>query len=359
VKLLVQPDDGVQPLLTAIQKAKSSVEIAIFRFELGDVERALMDAIKRGVAVQALIASTNRGGERTLRALEARLLEAGATVARTANDLARYHGKFMIIDGSVLYLLGFNFTKMDLRSRSFGLMVRNPGIVREASKLFKADSTRQAYSMPVKNLLVSPVNAREELAQFIAGAKKSLCIYDPEISDAPMIKLLEERADAGLDVRIIGGASPRHKGLLKTRSLKPMRLHVRLILRDDEHGFLGSQSLRAAELDRRREVGLLFRDGAIASRLRKIFEHDWDKAKPSAKEAIPVEKVAKKVAKMVTKQLPDVNAVLNEVVALETKAEKLELDKEALEETVKDAVKSAVRDVVHEVVKRESSQAKQ
>jgi cardiolipin synthase len=358
VKLLVQPDDGVQPLLAAIQKAKTSVEIAIFRFELGEVERALMDAIKRGVAVQALIASTNRGGERTLRALEARLLEAGATVARTANDLARYHGKFMIVDGSVLYLLGFNFARMDLRSRSFGLVVRNPGIVREASRLFKADSTRQAYSAPVKNLLVSPVNAREELAQFIAGAKKSLCIYDPEISDAPMIKLLEERAEAGLDVRIIGGV-PRRKSLLKTRSLKPMRLHVRLILRDDERGFLGSQSLRAAELDRRREVGLLFRDSAIASKLRKIFEHDWDKAKPSAKEAIPVEKVARKVAKMVTKQLPDVNAVLNEVVALETKAEKLELDKEALEETVKDAVKSAVRDVVHEVVKRESSHAKQ
>jgi len=352
VKLLVQPDDGVRPLLTAIQKAKTSVEIAIFRFDLGDVEHALIDAMKRGVAVQALIASTNRGGERTLRALEARLLEAGATVARTANDLARYHGKFMIIDSSVLYLLGFNFTKMDLRSRSFGLVVRNPGIVREAGKLFKADSTRQPYSAPVKNLLVSPVNAREELAQFIAGAKKSLYIYDPEISDPPMIKLLEERVDAGLDVRIIGEV-PRH-AKLKTRSLKPMRLHVRLILRDDDRGFLGSQSLRAAELDRRREVGLLFREGAIASRLQKTFEHDWDKAKPSTKEAIPVDKVAKKVAKMVTKRLPNVNAVLNEVVALETKAEKLELDKEALEETVKDAVKSAVRDVVHEVVKRES-----
>jgi phosphatidylserine/phosphatidylglycerophosphate/cardiolipin synthase-like enzyme len=353
VKLLVQPDDGVKPLLRAIQKAKESIEIAIFRFDLAEMERGLMDAIKRGVAVQALIACTNRGGEKTLRALEARLLEAGATVARTANDLARYHGKYMIVDGRELYLLGFNFARADIRSRSFGLLVRNAGLVNEASRLFKADSTRQEYSVKAKNLLVSPVNAREQLSEFIAGAKKSLCIYDPEISDPPMLRLLQERAEAGVEVRIIGGV-PRRTNLLQARALKPMRLHVRLIVRDEERGFLGSQSLRAAELDRRREVGIIFRDDALAGRLGKVFEGDWAKSKALGDEAIPAEKVAKKVAKLVTKKLPDVTAVLNEVVALETKAEKLELDKEGLEETVKDAVKSAVRDIVHEVVKRES-----
>jgi len=133
-----------------------------------------------------------------------------------------------------------------------------------------------------------------------------------------------------------------------------VRLHVRLILRDGERAFLGSQSLRAAELDRRREVGLLFRDRAIANRIAKLFDQDWAKAKISGREAIPAEKVAKKVAKLVTKKLPDVTEVLNHVVAIETKAEKLKLDKDGLEETVKDAVKSAVQDAVNEVVKREA-----
>jgi len=353
VKLLVQPDDGVKPLVAAIQKAKESIEIAIFRFDIPELERALMDAIKRGVRVQALIASTNRGGERTLRALETRLLAAGATVARTANDLVRYHGKFFVIDGTDLYLLGFNFARADVRSRSFGLIVRNRVVVQEASKLFQADSTRQPYSGKSKSLMVSPVNAREHLSGFIAGAKKSLWIYDPEISDPPMIHLLEERAKAGVEVRIIG-VVPRRTGLLKVRSLKAVRLHVRLILRDGERAFLGSQSLRAAELDRRREVGLLFRDRAIANRIAKLFDQDWAKAKISGREAIPAEKVAKKVAKLVTKKLPDVTEVLNHVVAIETKAEKLKLDKDGLEETVKDAVKSAVQDAVNEVVKREA-----
>jgi phosphatidylserine/phosphatidylglycerophosphate/cardiolipin synthase-like enzyme len=353
VKLLVQPEDGVKPLLAAIQKAKESIEIAIFRFDVPELERALIDAIKRGVRVQALIACTNRGGERTLRALETRLLGAGATVARTANDLIRYHGKYLIIDSRELFLLGFNFARADIRSRSFGLMIRNPGLVQEASRLFQADSTRQTYSAKAKNLIVSPVNAREGLSDFIAGAKKSLSIYDPEISDPAMIRLLEERAKAGVEVRIIG-VVPRRIQAFKVRAMKGMRLHVRLILRDHERAFLGSQSLRAAELDRRREVGLLFRDGSIAKRIGKVFDQDWTKAKITGGASIPAEKVAKKVAKLVTKKLPDVTEVLNQVVAIETKAEKLKLDKEGLEETVKDAVKSAVQEVVNDVVKREA-----
>ena len=47
----------------AIEKAKKSVEIVIFRFDRIEIERALEDAVKRGVFVHALIAYTNRGGK--------------------------------------------------------------------------------------------------------------------------------------------------------------------------------------------------------------------------------------------------------------------------------------------------------
>ena len=73
LKLLVQPGDGVAPLVDAINGAKSRVEIAIFRFDRAEIEKALADAAARGVFVHALIAYTNRGGERNLRKLEMRL----------------------------------------------------------------------------------------------------------------------------------------------------------------------------------------------------------------------------------------------------------------------------------------------
>src|SRR5580658_5695424 len=141
MKLLVQPGDGAEPLVTAINEARSSVEILIFRFDRREIEKALVNAVSRGVSVRALIAYTNRGGEKGLRALEMRLLAAGVTVARTADDLVRYHGKMMIVDGRVLYLMGFNLTNLDIeRSRSFAVITDDKEIVQEAVRLFDADS---------------------------------------------------------------------------------------------------------------------------------------------------------------------------------------------------------------------------
>src|SRR5580698_4414290 len=143
MRLLVQPTDGILPIIEAIDNAKKSVDIVIFRFDRSDVERALDNAVARGVKVHALIAYLNRGGEKKLRKLEMRLLEAGVTVARTSDDLVRYHDKFMIIDGKVLYLFAFNFTYLDIdHSRAFGVIIPDERYVQEAAKLFEADVQR-------------------------------------------------------------------------------------------------------------------------------------------------------------------------------------------------------------------------
>src|SRR5574341_1224030 len=123
MKLLIQPGAGLKPLLKAIDSAKKSVDILIFRYDRTEIERALENAVRRGVAVQALIAYTNRGGYKSLRKLEQRLLAKGVTVGRTNDDLLRYHAKMLIIDRRVLYLLAFNFTFLDIEhSRTFGLV---------------------------------------------------------------------------------------------------------------------------------------------------------------------------------------------------------------------------------------------
>src|SRR5579863_3269584 len=257
-RLLVQPESGAGPLVQAIDAAKSRVEIMIFRFDYAEIERALARAATRGVFVHALIAYTNRGGEKALRDLEMRLLAAGVTVARTADDLVRYHGKVVIIDRRELQLLAFNFTHLDIdHSRSFGLITRCQKLVQEAVKLFEADATRQAYSPGTPTFVISPINARKQLSMFIRGARKQLLIYDPEISDAAMTRLLQERSDAGIDVRLIGRVTGP-KVTFAARKLSGMRLHTRSMIRDGKKAFIGSQSLREVELGSRREVGVIF-----------------------------------------------------------------------------------------------------
>jgi cardiolipin synthase A/B len=362
VKCLVQPDDGVLPVIKGINSARKSIEIVIFRFNQAEIEKALTNAVTRGVHVHALIANTNRGGEKNLRELEMRLLAAGVTVARTHDDLVRYHGKMMLVDNKTLYLLGFNFSALDMeRSRSFGVITTNPKHVREASKLFQCDTQRLPYTAGMASFVVSPVNARKQLATFIRGAKKQLFIYDPEASDPEMVRLLEARARAGVDVRLIGKLAGKPSALPPARTLQ-IRLHTRTIVRDGTWAFVGSQSLRALELDARREVGIIFRDPKSVSRILKTFQSDWESKAEAVAQSLrtdePLEEegpspamVARKVAKAVAGNLDPVTPVVEMTFReLSGMDGRVELDRQQIEETVRDAVKDAVREAVREFV---------
>jgi phosphatidylserine/phosphatidylglycerophosphate/cardiolipin synthase-like enzyme len=282
VKLIIQPDEGVTPIVKAIKAAKKTLDIVIFRFDRTEIEKALGQAVDRGVNVRALIAHTNKGGDKTLRKLEQRLLEAGLTVSRTADDLPRYHGKLMIAD-KALHVYGFNCTKLDIdKSRSFGIITTDTKLLQEAQKLFEADFNRHGYSPGQSRFVVSPENSRTVLTNFVRSAKKELLIYDAQVSDNLVRRVLAERVRQGVKIRIIGNLERPLDGV-KVRRLADIRMHVRTIVRDGEAAFVGSQSLRKLELDGRREVGVVINDARVARQIAAVFEDDWSAAQKMAR----------------------------------------------------------------------------
>ena len=367
MRLIVEPADGVAPLLAAIKRARKSVEIAVFRFDHKAIEGALKDAAARGVRVTALIAFANRGGEPSLRKLELRLLDAGIIVARTADDLLRYHGKYILIDRRILYVLSFNFTRLDINhSRGFGVVTTRPACIKEAAKLFKADCTRVKYVPGAEALVVSPTNSRRVLAAFLKGAKKQLLVYDPRISDKEMLGILEDRAKAGIQIHVIGQVSGRAS--YDVQKLAGMRLHTRTIVRDSRQAFVGSQSLRGAELDSRREVGLIVRDAGTVKTLVDIFESDWKKksavSAKAARTLPPAEAEAESPAAASPREVAKaVKVFTNELKPLAIKVKKAvrqavvragddvlndESVKDTMKKVVKQAVKAAVKVAVQE-----------
>jgi len=275
VQLIIQPDAGTTPIVKAIKKAKKTIDIVIFRFDRSEIRKALEVAVDRDVVVRALIAHTNRGGQKSLRKLEQALLEAGIVVARTADDLPRYHGKMMIVDGRTLHIYGFNLTRLDIdKSRSFGIVTRNRKLVQAAAKLFEADTVRQTYAPGNQRFVVSPENSRQVLTAFIKGAKEQLLIYDQQVSDNLMQRVLMDRAKAGVEIRILGKLE-KTIPKCKVRKLADLRLHVRAIIRDGTNAFIGSQSLRKLELDGRREIGVIINDRTVVRKIRSVFEADW------------------------------------------------------------------------------------
>jgi len=201
----------------------------------------------------------------------------------------------MIVDHEALHVFGFNFTTLDLKSRSFGIVTKDRKAVMEAVRLFEADTLRQEYEPQEDgSFVVSPENAREILATFIKRARKQLLIYDPKITDLQMLRLINQRVKAGVDVRIIGRVGKRGGAALRVQKMPTHRLHVRAMARDGDAAFVGSQSLRALELDGRREVGLIVKEPKTVKLLAEVFETDWAKTDLAAKEAKEAKKELKK-----------------------------------------------------------------
>ena len=373
MKLIIEPGDGVGPLLAGIAHAKKSVEIAIFRCDRRDIEIALKAAAAaKRVGVTAVIAFANRGGEQNLRRLEARFLDTGIVVARSASDLNRYHGKYILIDRRVLYVLSFNFTHLDIgHSRGFGIVTTSPNWIREAVRLFEADCTHTPYVPATRTgtFVVSPTNSRRVLGAFLRGAKTQLLIYDPKISDTEMLRTLHERAKAGVEIKIIGSVAGRAG--FDVQKLGGTRLHTRTIIRDRRQAFVGSQSLRKAELDLRREVGLIVRDAGVVKKLIDTFEGDWTststrkalsspretdmaEAKPTAApgEVSVSDKDAQKAVQILTKELDPLAASVKKAVRIAVaKVGDAVLSDRDVKDTMKKVVKKAVKDAVKEAVK--------
>jgi len=96
LKLLIQPDDHVAPIVAAIKGAKKSVDIVIFRFDPKRSKRRCgMRRTGRPRARADCVCIVRRAHLRNWRC--GFLGRWGITVARTANDLVRYHDKLMLI----------------------------------------------------------------------------------------------------------------------------------------------------------------------------------------------------------------------------------------------------------------------
>jgi phosphatidylserine/phosphatidylglycerophosphate/cardiolipin synthase-like enzyme len=157
-----------------------------------------------------------------------------------------------------------------------------------------------------------------------------------------MLRMLEDKKKSGVDVRVIGSVSGSR---LAACELKRMRLHTRTIIRDRTDAFVGSQSLRQLELDARREIGILLRDGPTVKSLSRTFEEDWAASSADFEEKQPsqrkLKKSVKKIAQDVTKKVP-LNPVAKKVVKSIADHAEVDLDHKELRDTVKEILKDVV-----------------
>jgi cardiolipin synthase A/B len=152
------------------------------------------------------------------------------------------------------------------------------------------------------------------------------------------------------------GTIGRHSAHLKVRPLGGLRLHTRTIVCDRREAFVGSQSLRKAELDTRREVGVIVRNSKVVTGLVNRFEADWG-AKQTGETIQDTPHVLKKKLKDMVEKLSPLDPLVKEAVQeVVSKEGNTDLTKADVKKTVEKAVKEAVRERVQEMLNESAEQ---
>ena len=70
LSLIVEPDDGIAPVLNAIAGAKSSVDLVMYELDDAQIEAALVADQKRGVAMRVILSGGYKGASSTMNVAE-------------------------------------------------------------------------------------------------------------------------------------------------------------------------------------------------------------------------------------------------------------------------------------------------
>lgn len=288
--LFVLPDDGASVVLDEFASARRTIDIAVYLLTADEVVDALADAVERGVRVRVLLEPNPYGGFGDVEADAAHLRALGVDVRFSGKDVRFGHIKTFVVDDRVALITSLNLTAAALTdNRELGVVSTEPAVVATAHDLFEADWAGSAAPEPGP-LVISPFNSRAAVETLIASAEATLDVYAEVIRDDAVVRMLVERASAGVAVRVIvpDEISPDDADVyarlaaagVAVRSIGFVYQHAKMILVDGGRALIGSINLTQTSMDDNREAGIVLDDPLGLGRLAAVFESDWSHGTP-------------------------------------------------------------------------------
>ncbi|MGE0517623.1 MAG: phosphatidylserine/phosphatidylglycerophosphate/cardiolipin synthase family protein [Candidatus Binatia bacterium] len=297
-RVIVQPDQGVQPVIELIDSARHTLRMKQFTLTDPDVMTALQRAHARGVNVRVMLNPHRSSGDRANDESFAALKRAGLKIEWTSPAFAVTHEKSLIVDDGLALVATFNLaTKYFTETRDYGIVTTAPREVEQVVAGFEADWHRKPFAPdPGSGLLWSSNNSRQLMAWFIDAAKEELVIQHPKFVDATIVERIAAARHRGVKVDLLCGgkhgisewdvldtfASLRllERAGIKIRRQKHLKLHAKLLIADNKRALVGSMNIDRSAFDLRRELGVVTDEIHALKHLRKVFDQDWHEAKP-------------------------------------------------------------------------------
>ncbi|BAX91226.1 phospholipase D-like domain-containing protein [Mycobacterium shigaense] len=294
-RLIVEPDDGVEPVREFIQNAQSSLLIKQFNFTEEDLIRTVIDRSNAGVAVRVMLNAARSGGDRVNDGTFECLESAGIDVKWSSPRFYVTHEKSIVADEKAAMVATFNLNpKYFSQTRDYGIITQDPQHVAQIIEVFDIDwEQREATPADQDGLLWSNSNSRKRMAHFIDMAQDRLDIQHPKYVDAVILDRIAAAAHRGVKVRILRGGrhgisewdildtfsslrTLRRFDGVKVHKQKNLRVHAKLLMVDNQHALLGSMNIDRSAFDLRRELGMTITDPTVLRRLRETFDADWE-----------------------------------------------------------------------------------
>jgi phosphatidylserine/phosphatidylglycerophosphate/cardiolipin synthase-like enzyme len=291
--LATEPDDGVAPLLARFGEARATIDYVPFTLDDPRINQALSQARARGVHVRVMLEPQPSDDVRLGSRAESALAKLGIEWKESNPAFNLTHAKYAVVDGSRVLMLTFNSTAADLATRrDFALVDDDPEHARFVQSLFDADWNRTPTPTLPTGFVVSPDNSNEALVALVGSAQRSLDVYAERLDSSPLLDAIVKAARRGVLVRVLAAPlDPKDRAAAKLEDAlrggnfeleipRTPRVHAKVMIVDGARVFLGSENIEDGSKERRREVGMIFEKGTIASRLLGIFERDWAEAGP-------------------------------------------------------------------------------
>ncbi len=201
LEVSVLPDAGPAPFVALLTSATKTIRVMVYEMGTGPILDTLEAKARAGVKVQVIldVAQTNTNDK-----YMTRLKAAGADVIWSDPAFTYMHAKVMIADDTAAVISTGNYADFRMKiERNYAVRDADPADVDVLGKLFDADFTRKAPDLTCTRLLVSPVNSKQRLLDFIASAKTEVVVESMQLADDDMRDALVARKAAGVDVRVL------------------------------------------------------------------------------------------------------------------------------------------------------------
>ena len=307
-------------MLQDIAGAASSIHINQYGFRPGAIgERfatALLDRAAQGIPVRLVVDGSGSYRGRSGRAFYDRLREGGvevgvvrATRPWAPPGLGHFdHRKFFVIDGRIGWIGGGGIEDHFEDGRFHDLFLRLTGpVVSQLQLVFLAsfrwlggvlrrDELGSLFpvheeapgSAPARVLHNAPGRIRpitDAIAELLDGARETLDVINPYVTDRAMIGRIEAAARRGVRVRLFVPAKPNnkacaaaqlsHHGALLDAGVRilghPAMLHAKAFVRDGQEVLVGTCNLDAWSLRRFFEIDVEVTSPDLAARFDERF----------------------------------------------------------------------------------------